>query len=149
MDEQMYKAVALVVTSVRTRGGYAKGSPLDKAVAYLGGEMRKHIEDKHEKEGGPASFRFWWPADAVAAAMEEYHHGMGTQHPERLITVEDFERRIKEFEAVVGEWMDNGKKGARSTLARRWGKSCGMATWDCVPMFTRMWSVVDSRFSIS
>lgn len=94
-------------------------------------------------------FRWWWPVEAVAAAKEQYSEGLGTKHPERLITVDDFEQRIKEFEAVVGEWMDNGKKGARSTLARRWGRALGMHSYNCVPCFQRMWEIVDSRFSIS
>ncbi len=94
-------------------------------------------------------FRWWWPTDAVAAAMEDYQRGLGTKHPERLITVEDFERRIKEFEAVVGDWLDNDRKWKLTTLARRWGKALGLHSWDCVTMFNRMWVIVDSRHSIS
>jgi hypothetical protein len=98
-----------------------------------------------EKQG----FRFWWPKDAVNAAMEEYQSGLGSKHPERQITVAEFERRIKEFEAVVGEWMDDGKRLQMQTLARRWGKEIGLPSYHAVPCFLRLWNIVDSRFSIS
>lgn len=90
-----------------------------------------------------------WPKTAVKAAMREYQRGLGTQHPERMITIDAFEQRIKEFELVVGEWMDDERRLQLNTIARRWGKSLGMKSWDAVPCFNRMWEIVDRRFPIS
>jgi hypothetical protein len=94
-------------------------------------------------------FRFWWPKDAVSAAMQDYQSGLGMKHPERTITVADFEARIKEFEAVVGAWMDDGRRLQTNTIARRWGKAVGLPSYHAVPCFLRLWDIVDSRFSIS
>lgn len=149
MDKKMYDATRVVVDRVKFNVKYAKGSVVDKAIRFLEGEMIDYVNDHPHMNGSKHGFRWWWPVEAVAAAKEEYSEGLGTKHPERLITVEEFEQRIKEFEAVVGEWMDNDKKWARSTLARRWGKAVGIASHDSVYMFQRMWEIVDSRFSIS
>jgi hypothetical protein len=147
MDDKMYHAIRVVVDHVKMTAKYAKGSQMDKAIRLL--DAAHHAYAMAADTQRRRIFSSSWLQTTVMDAFEEYREGLGTKHPERLITLDAFERRICEFEAVVFDWMDNDKKWAQSTLARRWGNACGMATWDCIPMFARMWKVVDSRFPIT
>lgn len=90
-----------------------------------------------------------WPEATLKQALKQYQTGLGVQHPEMQITLGDFAARLATFELEVHRWIDNDRKASVTTVARRWAKANGLKSWDAVPLFNKLFVIVDARFPIS